>query len=50
MGKGDPYARDRGLNTMGKGVTISWAEGSKYHGMGVQYTMDRGFNIQCVGR
>jgi hypothetical protein len=35
---------------MGKGVTIPWTEGSKYHGLGVQYTMDREFNIQWVGR
>jgi hypothetical protein len=32
------------------GFKIPWVEGSKYHGLGVQYNMDRGLNIQWVGR
>ena len=53
-----------GQNTMGRGVNIPrirgfyipWVEGQntigrevKYHGDGVQYIMDRGFDILCVG-
>ena len=34
---------------MGTGFDIPYVEGSKYNGYGVQYTMDRGFDIPWVG-
>ena len=37
-----------GQNTLSRGIDIPWVEGSKYHGMGVLYTMDKGFDIRWV--